>query len=63
MKVILRMTLVLFALLLGAAVREAQAERIAATLSGNQEVPVVATVAGGEFRASSAATNSPSTSS
>jgi hypothetical protein len=50
MKVILRLTLVLFALLLGAAVDEAQAETIAATLSGNQEVPVVASVAGGEFR-------------
>jgi hypothetical protein len=50
MKIILLSTLVFFALLLGAAVRVAQAERIQATLSGDQEVPVVATVATGEFR-------------
>jgi CHRD domain len=50
MKIVLSFTLVFLALLLGAEVRVAKAETIAATLSGNQEVPVVATVAGGEFR-------------
>jgi CHRD domain-containing protein len=50
MKVILRMTLVLFPLLLGAAVHEAQAERIAATLTGYEEIPSVSTPASGEFR-------------
>jgi hypothetical protein len=45
------MTLVLFALLLGAAVHEAQAETIQATLIGYEEVPSVSTVASGEFRA------------
>ncbi len=50
MKIALLATLLFFALLLGAAVRVAQAERIAATLTGSEEVPVVATVASGEFR-------------
>jgi hypothetical protein len=50
MKIALLATLLFFSLLLGAAVRVAQAERIAATLTGSEEVPVVATVASGEFR-------------
>jgi CHRD domain len=37
-------------LLLGAAVRVAQAERIQATLTGFEEVPSVSTAASGEFR-------------
>lgn len=49
MKIVLPFTLV-FLVLLGAEVRVAQAERIAATLTGYEEVPSVSTVASGEFR-------------
>ncbi|HEV8719397.1 MAG TPA: CHRD domain-containing protein [Candidatus Binatia bacterium] len=51
MKVLLRSALVLITLLLGVAVTAARAEHIAATLTGYEEVPVVSTVASGEFRA------------
>ena len=50
MKVILQITLILFALLLGAAVHVVRAETIQATLRGYEEVPSVSTVASGEFR-------------
>jgi CHRD domain len=50
MKILLQTATVLFALIIAIGGRVAQAETIAATLTGNQEVPVVATVAGGEFR-------------
>jgi hypothetical protein len=49
MKMLLRSTLVLFALLTAIAVGVAHAETIQATLTGYQEVPSVSTVASGEF--------------
>jgi hypothetical protein len=50
MKVLLRSAVVLFILLLGVPYSTAQAENIRATLGGDEEVPVVATIASGEFR-------------
>ena len=49
MKLLKPLTVIAMLLLLGAA-RGAQAETIQATLTGAQEVPVVSTVAAGEFR-------------
>jgi CHRD domain len=50
MKILLQAATTVFTLLFVLGGGVAQAERISAKLSGNQEVPVVATVATGEFR-------------
>src|SRR5258707_9552920 len=50
MKMILQSVFVLSVFLLASSVRLAQAETIAASLTGDEEVPVVSTVASGEFR-------------
>jgi len=50
MKMSFRFALAVLTLFSGSAVRAAQGETISARLSGSEEVPVVATVASGEFR-------------
>jgi hypothetical protein len=50
MKMSFRFALTVLTLFSGFAVHAAQAETISAKLSGSEEVPVVATVANGEFR-------------